>query len=31
MEFDKPTPSDVLNEAYERKYRGGKEEGDEPR
>ena len=31
MEFDKPTPSDVLNEADERKYTGSEEEGDEPR
>ena len=27
MEVDKPKPNDVLDEAEERKYRGGEEEG----
>lgn len=31
MEVDKPKPSDGLDEADERKYKDGEEEGDEPR
>ena len=31
MEVNKPKPIHMLDEDYERKYRGGGEEGDEPK